>query len=212
MEILSVLDKEFRKYGAVIEGIDFSELVEMINAMPCPEDVGYVADYEPFHACKAFDQIQDICWGEGPIEIGYCIGHNSKLNGLEYHRSSEINLACLDVILLLGKREDVDENYQYDTANVKAFRVPKGVAVELFATTLHFAPCGVKENDYAFQTACVLPYGTNFPLEKAHDAKGEDQLLLAQNKWLLAHKDGGQGDAFIGLYGENIDIAVAADE
>lgn len=207
MEILSIYDKEFRKFGAVMQGVDCSELVEMIGQMECPKEVGYEADYLPFHELKAFDEIQKKWWGEGKIEIGYCIGHNNKLNGLEYHRSSEINLACMDVIVLLGKREDIDENYQYSTDQVKAFLIPKGVAVEFYATTLHFAPCGLKENDYAFRTAVVLPYGTNFPLaEEMQEAEGEDRLLLAQNKWLLAHAEGGQGDAWIGLQGENIEV------
>ena len=207
MKIYNVTDPEFRKYGAIVKGIDFSELLSAIGQMECPADTAYEADYPAFHDFEVSNQLQDIYWGEGKIEIGYCIGHNTKLNGLEYHRSSEINLACLDIILLLGKREDIDENYQYETDKVKAFFVPKGTAVELYATTLHFAPCGMQENDYAFKTAVILPYGTNFPLEKARtDAEGEDKLLLAQNKWLIAHKDGGQGDAFVGLIGENIEV------
>ena len=35
----------------------------------------------------------------------------------------------------------------------------------------------------------------------------EDRLLMAKNKWLLAHPDGRQDkDAFLGLIGENISL------
>ena len=41
-------------------------------------------------------------FGEMEIQIGYCNGHNSMLNALEYHKSSEINVAATDAVLLLG--------------------------------------------------------------------------------------------------------------
>ena len=54
------------------------------------------------------------------IQIGYCNGSNVKLNALEYHRSSEIDIAVTDLILLLGCQQDIKED-TYDTALVEAF-------------------------------------------------------------------------------------------
>ena len=68
-------------------------------------------------------------------------GDNHKLNGLEYHRSSEINIAVTDMILLLGSQQDVGTDFTYDTSKVEAFYVPAGTVVEMYATTLHYAPC-----------------------------------------------------------------------
>ena len=65
------------------------------------------------------------------------------LNALEYHKDSEINVAAKDAILLLGLRSEIEEDYTFDTANVKAFLLPAGSAVEIYATSLHYAPCGV---------------------------------------------------------------------
>ena len=70
-----------------------------------------------------------------PIQIGYCNGHNTKLNALEYHRDSEINVAATDAVLMLGSLQDVKEDHTYDTSLVEAFSVPAGPAVEVFATT-----------------------------------------------------------------------------
>ena len=134
------------------------------------------------------------------------------LNALEYHRSSEANVAVTDIILLLGHQSDITEDFTYDTAQLEAFFVPAGTAVELYATTLHYVPIGTKENDYAFKMGVVLPFGTNFPLgvtlgaEAEKEKLPEEKLLFAKNKWLIAHEESGEEGAFIGLTGKNISV------
>lgn len=114
---------------------------------------------------------------------------------MEYHRSSEINVAATDAILLLGQLADVAEDFTYDTSKMEAFLVPAGTGVEVFATSLHYAPCGVDGQE--FQVAIVLPQGTNYPLQGTHQkvdhgrAPSEDALLAATNKWLIGHAEGG---------------------
>lgn len=207
MTIRNVTDKEFRKYGKIVEGIDFSYIFEILEAVPCPEKVEYAASYPPLEEPPLRDMIRDHCMGEMAIEIGYCTGRNKSLNALEYHRTSEIDVAAMDMILLLGRQEDIDEDYTYHTEKVEAFFVPAGTAVELYATTLHFAPCGLKKNNYAFKIAVILPYGTNFDLQGEQvKINQESELYFARNKWLLAHPDGGQEGAYIGLVGENITV------
>ena len=81
---------------------------------------------------------------------------------------------------------------------------PAGTAVEIYATTLHYAPCSVGDNQ--FKVGIVLPAGTNFPLTEAHDG-WEDKLITAKNKWLIGHAEGGlDAGAHIGLTGKNLDI------
>lgn len=55
----------------------------------------------------------------------------------------------------------------------------------------------------------VLPRGTNGPKPALTVLNGEDELLTACNKWLLAHPDSSEAKsgAKVGLRGENIDIA-----
>ena len=59
-----------------------------------------------------------------PIQIGYCNGHNKKLNAVEYHRDSEVDIAVDDLILILGKQQDIEEDHTYDTSRMEAFLVP----------------------------------------------------------------------------------------
>lgn len=200
MEILSVYDKAFKPYGEVYKG-KISGVLQALSKLPCPEEgTMYVPSEPTLEQCECFTDLTLNFGGTLPIQLGYCSGHNQKLNCLEYHRDSELNLANEDFILLLAKRDEI-ENGVLDTSKVKAFLVPKGVAVEIYATTLHYAPCGV--NGSGFRVLVVLPRGTNVePIRSP-----SDPLLWASNKWLLAHRDSNEAKqgAHIGLVGENLE-------
>lgn len=204
MKIQNVADDAFRRYGKVLEGYDFTELLKEMKHTPVPEDVTYVPSVEEMEALPVAKELQNKGYGGLPIEIGYCNGHNKKLNGLEYHRSSEINVAVTDLVLLIGHQQDVEKDYTYDTSKVEAFLVPAGTAIEVYATTLHYAPCNVQ--DGGFQCVVVLPAGTNTDLTFETAKTGEDSLLTAKNKWLIAHEDAAIEGAVNGLRGENITI------
>lgn len=204
MQILEVTDPKFRKYGRVVTNVDFSGLVEAMQATPLPDGVDYVPSCPELEALPIMKELTDKTYGELPIQIGYCNGHNTKLNAVEYHRGSEINVAATDAVLILGCQQDITDDFTYDTSLMEAFRVPKGTAVEVYATTLHYAPCDI--DNAGFKVSVVLPKGTNYPLATAHDG-GEDKLITATNKWLIAHAEGGvDGTPHIGLVGKNLDI------
>ena len=205
MEIKKVTDPEFRKYGKIVEKIDFSGLIRALEEKtPLPEAVVYEPSVEALEAEPVFQLLEGKAYGEMPVQIGYCNGHNHKLNALEYHRSSEINVAATDAILLVGHQQDITPEFTYDTSLVEAFLLPKGTAVEVYATTLHYAPCSVGEQ--GFQVGIILPRGTNYPLEMTHEG-WEDSLLAATNKWLIGHPEGGLPEgSHIGLIGENITV------
>ncbi len=212
MKVKQITDTSFRKYGKILTGIDFSEIYNVLEGMDYPEDVEYAASFGPLEEPEFRQKLSNTLYGELSVEIGYCSGHNKMLNALEYHRSSEANVAVTDIILLLGQQSDITEDFTYDTAQLEAFFVPAGTAVELYATTLHYVPIGTKENDYAFKMGVVLPFGTNFPLgvtlgaEAEKEKLPEEKLLFAKNKWLIAHEESGEEGAFIGLTGKNISV------
>lgn len=206
MEILSVKSLEFQAYGRVVENVDFSALLEELKKTPVTDGVVYEPSVKAFEETDTYTQLTEITYGEMPIQIGFCNGHNSMLNALEYHRDSEINVMATDAILLLGLRSELEADFTFDTAKVKAFLVPAGTAVEVYATSLHYAPCGV--DGKGFQVAVVLPRGTNYPFTKKRtDRKDEDQLMTAVNKWLVGHPEGGLDEGtFLGLKGENLSV------
>ena len=206
MKTYSVFDAEFKPYGKVLEGYDVSGLLAAMNAIALPE---HGTAYEPgiasLEACGIFAALRDRAYGGMPIQLGMCWGHNTKLNCLEYHRDSEVNIGAEDFVLLLAKQDEITDG-KLDTSCVKAFRAPAGAVVEVYATSLHYAPCHV--SDRGFRTAVVLPKGTNTE-KPAFAAKcDEDKMLRARNKWLLAHPeaDEAKDGAWVGLTGANIDI------
>lgn len=204
MKIQNVADASFRKYGKVLEGYDFTALLKEMKHTPVPEDVVYVASVEELEALGIEKTLQDKAFGGLPIQIGYCNGHNKKLNAVEYHRNSEINVAVTDIVLLLGCQQDIADDFTYETEKIEAFLVPAGTAIEVYATTLHYAPCHVQ--DSGFQCVVVLPRGTNTELTFETGKTGEESLMTAKNKWLIAHKEAGIEGAFAGLVGENLEI------
>jgi hypothetical protein len=206
MEIKSVFDKEFRKYGQVLKNYDCTEIIEKMSSTPLPNHVIYEPSIKELEQLKIAEELKAREYGELPIQIGYCNGNNYLLNAVEYHRSSEINIAVTDLILLIGCQQDINDDFTYETFKIEAFKVPAGTIIEVYATTLHYAPCNVDES--GFKCVVVLPRYTNLPLENETEKNGEDALLFARNKWLIGHKDtdlGAQG-AFIGLIGQNISL------
>lgn len=209
MEIKSVYDASFLPFGRVMEAQGTAEIAAALAALtPLPEGTEYVAEEPALQELPAAKKLAPSLFGGLPVEFGWCNGHNSKLNCLEYHRSSEFNLGAEDFILILARQQDVDEKTRLSTEKCEAFYVPAGVLVEIYATSLHYAPCHA-DPEKGFKTMVALPQGTNLALPEGLGASAEDKLLRAANKWLIAHPDAPEAKdgAYAGLTGINIDIA-----
>ena len=211
MKIYSVNDPEFKPYGRVVTGLEEAkhEILTALAETPLPAATDYVAEDASLQELPAAVEVSEHLFGGMPCQLGWCNGHNTRLNCLEYHRDSEFNLGTEDFILLLAKLDEV-ENGRLDTASVKAFRVPAGVLVEVYATTLHYAPCHT-DAAKGFRVLVALPKGTNTEMPAGFQSGGgDDEKLWACNKWLLAHPDSAEAaqGAYVGLIGENIDISL----
>ena len=209
MTIYSVYDPEFIPYGRVITGLEeaVSEILPALAQIPLPEGTGYVPTEPLLQDLPAADVMRDHCFGGMPVELGWCCGHNRSLNCLEYHRDSEFNLGTEEFILLLARQEEITAGF-LDTAKVKAFLVPAGTLIEVYATTLHYAPC-CTENTDSFRVLIVLPWGTNTDIPQNFEIRTpEDQLLTARNKWLLAHAESDEAaqGACVRLTGPNLSV------
>ena len=203
IKIQKVTDASFRNYGRILtEDYDVAELIQEMGKTPCPEDVIYIPSDAELEKLPIMKDFTDSLYGGLPIQIGYCNGHNNLLNAVEYHRSSEVNVACTDLILLIGMQQDIEEDFTYDTGKIEAFLVPAGTMIEVYATTLHYAPCSV--DGQGFRCVVVLPKDTNLDLEVKPSGAKEDKLLVARNKWLIGHEEAKIDGAFNGLKGENV--------
>ena len=209
LHIREVTEQSFSRYGKIVSGYDFTELIDFMERETSVPEEGniYRASVSEMEQLAVYEQLAKGFYGEMPVQIGYCNGRNSTLNGLEYHIGSEINIAATDFVLLLGLLQDVAGD-SYQSEKVEAFFVHAGIALQLYETTLHFAPCKTVMD--GFKCIVVLPRGTNEPLEN-DKARYGDNLLFARNKWLLAHPDRKplmENGAWPGIVGENVKIMI----
>ncbi len=206
MKIQNVNDASFKVYGRVLtKDYDVKELVKAMQNTDAPaDDVVYFPSIKELEDLPIKKVIEESVFGGLTIQVGYCNGTNHKLNAVEYHRNSELGVAATDMILLLGKQQDIEADNTYDTSKMEAFFVPAGEVVEMYATTLHYAPCSV--DGKPFRNVVILPLDTNTEINKQPKGAKEDVLLFAKNKWLIGHKDADIAGAFNGLKGENITV------
>lgn len=206
MKIYQVTDPEFKIFGKTLEGYDVQPFLSALKSTPLPDGTAYVPEEQALQSLPQATTLGSALFGGLPTQFGWCNGHNTKLNCLEFHRNSEFLLGTEDFILLLAKQDEIANN-TLDTAQVKAFRAPVGVLIELYATTLHYAPCRAYAKK-GFRVMIALPKGTNTTKPDMKLLTTEDKMLRACNKWLLAHPDSDEAKdgAWIGLSGSNIDI------
>jgi hypothetical protein len=205
----SVSDENFKKYGTIHLGYDITEFFEPANKFELDGDGShYRASVPEFEQTDTFKQFKNIYAGGQDVECGICWGYNDLFNGVEYHRSSEVIIPLDDVVIILGDRRDIKDN-TYESEKAEFFFVPKGTVVELYATTLHLAPCTTKPQ--GFRVIVILPRGTNAPLTQQEKdsvliASGEYRLLGARDKWMIMHPETDactNRNAFPGIKGDN---------
>lgn len=202
IEVLSVNSEEFKSFGRIIN-IDAEEIIKTAEKIENPaEGSSYVPLEESFKALKISEEIEKEYFGTLPSQMGYCWGHNTMMNATEWHTSSEINIAVTPLVLILGHVWDI-ENGKIDSSAFKAFYLPKGTAVEVYSTSLHFCPCQV--NDSGFGCVVGLPEGTNTPLE----TEVKDKMLFRKNKWIISHVENTpliEKGVVAGITGKNFEI------
>ncbi len=210
MKIYSVNDPEFKPYGRVVTGLEAAkaEILAALATTPLPAATDYVAEDERLQELPAAVEVSEHLFGGMPCQLGWCNGHNTYLNCLEYHRDSEFNLGTEDFVLLLARMEDIEDG-KLDTAKVKAFRVPAGTLVEVTPRPCTTRPAmSMPTRASACWSRCLKTKGTNTAKPGIQNNGGDDPLLWACNKWLLAHAESAEAKAgaYVGLVGENLHI------
>lgn len=180
----SVLDPEFERYGHVI-GFDTKEFCDIIREKQVMPESGscYVPTFAPIENSEKAAEYDEVLCGQIPHQWGLCWGYNSKMTALEYHTSNEFNIAVTELVLILGKRADIEKDGRYDAEKCAFFYAPEGVMFECYADTLHYGPCMVTKE--GFSLVVGLPKNTNTDVDTTIRRA---PLLMAKNKWLLAHE------------------------
>ncbi|MBL4934745.1 DUF4867 family protein [Clostridium sp. YIM B02515] len=210
IRIKGITNLAFRKYGKIVTGYDFTEMIKYIEEKtPVPEEgVVCVPSAEALESTEVFKKLTSKYFGWMPIQAGYCNGMNSKLNYLGNHKSNKIIVAITDMIIFIGKLQDILED-QYDIKKVEAYFIPEGVAVEIFSTTLHSLPCKMEIG--GFRCGVISIKGTE-GLINIEDI--EKYMLVSKNTWILAHEEYTELNSRfkVGLMGENLQVYIAKNE
>lgn len=186
IEMLQLEDSEFEKYGKELKDFPLNELPSSFLEDEIPENnTTYIPSISNWENTKFKRVVENNFFGQLPIQIGLCKGHNQYLNGFEFHKTSEIIVTATPLVLLMQTLQDADVHKEVLTENSKGVFIPAHKAVEIYSTTLHLAPC--KVTDSGFNSMIILPKGTNEELETGSGST--DTLLFKKNKWAIAHRD-----------------------
>ena len=108
MKVYSVYDAEFKDYGQVVQNYETAELMEGLAKTTMPETgTGYVPEDPILQELPAMVEVSERCFGGMPVQLGWCNGHNTKLNCLEYHRDSD-EAKNGDIVGLKGINIDIN--------------------------------------------------------------------------------------------------------
>jgi hypothetical protein len=207
--ILSLEGPAFAPYGRLLSGIPADALIALADQITEIDLTGnrYVAGLPELEA-HAQTKLFVPCFGGIPIQVGYCNGLNQTMNGLEYHKSSEINIAVTDSVLFLCLPDRLENFAHCPSSAAQAFFIPQGSIIELYPRILHLSPCAVHQT--GFKMIIILPAGTNLSLDFHPSAQTagdpEVRILFKNNKWLIAHPERRQlteQGVYPGLTGRN---------
>ncbi|MHB1336746.1 MAG: DUF4867 family protein [Candidatus Humimicrobiaceae bacterium] len=210
-QIFNLRSSNIKKFGKAVVNIDFSEAIEyMLNNTVIPEKgYYYTPSLEALENMKLREEASKLIYGHMNIQIGYCNGKNVMLDGLEYHKGTEVCVAATETVLFLGSLVDM-EGITFNSSHVEALYLDAGDAFEMYPTTMHFCPCHTTTHVPGFKTIVLLPEGTNYKIDNLKILPyGEGRLLWARNEWQFVHPDnkiGIEQGNYPGLLGENFKL------
>ena len=203
LKILELSEQTYAPYGRILRGEKYAELLNKLSATPIPENGNsYVPAAKELESRETLAALSDEFYAGVSAQLGYCNGNSCRINCMEYHDHEEIDLAGTDLLLFLGRMEDMN-GLTISTDSLKCFFVPAGTVLTFSTGTLHFAPCRVHKS--GFRCGVILQRGANAPIppEKRRGA------YFAQSKWLIGHAESRQVKelhAVCGLTGENYEV------
>lgn len=208
-QIFSIEDPEFATYGKVHPQVKVPKMREYVyRNKEMPEYEVYEPCCEELMKMDEAVYFTQFAYGETACQVGYYSGFCSKLNAVEYHKCSEVLVEFEPAVLILAHIWDI-EDQKIDAAKFQLFYVPADTCVELYATTLHFAPCMATRAGVRQVVCQTDTTNTDLHHPERMNAEGENRLLYQRNKWVLIHPEAADSfseNAVQGITGENISV------
>lgn len=206
-DIYDITDPKFNAFGNVLTGYDLADIQNYAKEnIEIPKTGNSYSPSNPnLENFEVVKEIEADIYAGLPIEAGECSGQNTSFSAFEFHQGSEINLILTDVIMILGKRDQIVNGYFNAQEDAKAFYVPAGSVIEMYGTTLHYSPCKVFES--GFKVIVILIKGSNESLDV--NFKSKNNQIIKVNKFQMVHEsrqDKIEQGIKVGLSGELIEI------
>jgi hypothetical protein len=72
LDILPVESSAFKQFGCIVEGYDFSELIDQLENTSVPEEgTTYLAEVEKTRSLRIYQDLSRHYYGDMPIQIGF---------------------------------------------------------------------------------------------------------------------------------------------
>lgn len=186
LNIMDINDSSFKKYGIVYSAYNLEEINQYMNILDIPDENIYIPKNLNVEKMNIIHEIRDYIFGGMEVSAGECMGHCGALSAIEYHQGSEVSIAFTDIIMVLGKRQDLN-NAEYNAEKyAEIFYVPKGTIIEIFSDTLHYSPIDVEKK--GFKTIVVVLNGTNTANSLDLQVSNTNTMLIKKNKFQIVHK------------------------
>lgn len=199
-------NSEFLKYGQIYSQFVINDILNYLNKQQIsPNSNQYNPSEQQLEEINEIKTISNYIFPGIKTESGSCNGHCTNFTAVEYHQGSEVNIFATDVIMVLGKRYQIKNEYFDTDRDAKLFFIPAGSIVEFYSDTLHYTPIMVHHS--GFQIVVMVIKGTN--QEFAIPYNGGNQRVVKVNKFQLVHpirKDKIQKGQKVGLKGKLIEI------
>lgn len=208
-QILSVDDPKFGEFGVIYHQYDqdFEMIERLMKQVEIPETgSSYVTSFKDLENLPVIAQMSRDVYAGMPTQAGQTVGHVDSFSAIEYHTCSELNIMMDDVVMVLGRRQELDQHGNFDPNQTGSiFFVPKGTVIEIYNDTLHYAPIEVTKA--GFKVIVILERGTNEELPS--DFVTTNKRIVKQGKFQVVHAsrtDKIQAGAEVGVIGKLIKL------
>lgn len=208
-QILTLDDPKFAQYGVVYHQYDqyLPTITKTMDLVEIPATgSGYVPSFKQLEALPEIQKMSRDVYAGMPTQAGQTVGHVDSFSAIEYHTCSELNIMLNDVIMVLGKRQTLDQTGEFNPNNDgDIFFVPKNTVIELYNSTLHYAPIEVTKG--GFKVIVILEKGTNEDLPKGFVTS--NKRIVKQGKFQVVHQsrtDKIAAGAVVGVTGKLITL------
>ncbi|MDN2453353.1 DUF4867 family protein [Lactobacillus sp. UCMA15818] len=206
-QIKKIDQNGFNDYGNLLQEYDLTDIKKFFGKKICCAKNGnfYNPSNNYLENMETIEKIGYDIYAGMNFTAGECTGQTQSFSAVEYHQGSEINIMLTDVVMVLGKRNQIINGFFNAAKDATLFFIPAGTVIEMYGDTLHYSP--IKVHQEGFKAVVMVLQGTNQALP--NNFCSENTWIVKKNKFQAAHairKDKIAKGVIVGVSGELIKL------